>query len=148
MRISRILLVVVAVIAVALTLLNASWLASTPPGRLVVVAHRGTAQPILPGKANEACTARHIAPIVHTYIENTIFAMQGAVAYGARGFALDVQPTADGHAVIFRDESLECRTNGTGRVSERPLAYLKALDVGFGYTPDGGRTFPLRGRGV
>jgi glycerophosphoryl diester phosphodiesterase len=74
--------------------------------------------------------------------------MQGAVAYGARGFALDVQSSADGHAVIFRDATLECRTNGTGRVSDRPLEYLKQLDVGFGYTPDGGRTFPLRGRGI
>ncbi|HEV2865897.1 MAG TPA: glycerophosphodiester phosphodiesterase family protein [Allosphingosinicella sp.] len=148
MRKGRIALAGLAAAAVALSLVNASWIAGTPPGQLVVVGHRGTAQPIDRAAAGDGCSAHHIRPIVHTYIENTIFAMQGAVAYGARGFALDVQPTADGHAVIFRDATLECRTNGTGRVRDRPLAYLQQLDVGYGYTPDGGRTFPLRGRGV
>ena len=28
------------------------------------------------------------------------------------------------------------------------MAELKALDVGYGYTADGGRTFPFRGKGV
>jgi glycerophosphoryl diester phosphodiesterase len=31
---------------------------------------------------------------------------------------------------------------------EKTLAELKQLDVGYGYTADGGRTFPLRGKGV
>ena len=42
---------------------------------------------------------------------------------------------------------LDCRTNGTrrGRASTRsPIC--KTLDVGYGYTADGGRTFPFRGR--
>ncbi|HWT13868.1 MAG TPA: glycerophosphodiester phosphodiesterase family protein [Allosphingosinicella sp.] len=145
---AKIGLAVAAAACVALSLFNASWLASTPQGKLVLVAHRGTAQPVDRGVGREGCSALRIRPVAHTYIENTLFSMQGAVAYGARGFALDVQPSADGHAVIFRDSTLECRTNGTGRVSQRPLAYLKALDVGHGYSADGGRTFPLRGRGV
>jgi glycerophosphoryl diester phosphodiesterase len=28
------------------------------------------------------------------------------------------------------------------------MAYLKTLDLGYGYTADGGKTFPLRGKGV
>jgi glycerophosphoryl diester phosphodiesterase len=28
------------------------------------------------------------------------------------------------------------------------MAYLKTLDVGYGYTADGGKTFPLRGTGI
>ena len=139
-------LALLAVICVALTLLNASWLAPTPGGELAVIAHRGTIQPEDP--APDGCPARHVRMLAHGYIENTLLSMQGAVAYGARGFALDVQTSADGQAMIFRDPTLECRTDGTGRVSQRPLAYLKGLDVGFGYTSDGGRAFPLRGRGV
>jgi glycerophosphoryl diester phosphodiesterase len=81
-------------------------------------------------------------------IENTIFSMQNAIAEGARGLALDVHASRDGHAMIFRDADLACRTDGTGRVSDRDLAALRRLDVGFGYSSDGGRTFPLRGRGV
>jgi glycerophosphoryl diester phosphodiesterase len=67
---------------------------------------------------------------------------------GADAIEVDVQRTRDGHAVLFRDPGLECRTNGRGLVRDHDLASLKALDVGFGYTADGGRTFPLRGRGV
>jgi glycerophosphoryl diester phosphodiesterase len=145
---NRLFLLLPAAAAVGLSLFNASWIASTPPGRLVVVAHRGTAQQVEPTHRGDPCPARHIRAITHTYIENTLFSMQGAVAYGARGFALDVQPSADGHAIIFRDATLECRTNGTGRVSDRPLEYLKRLDIGYGYSPDGGRTFPLRGNGI
>jgi glycerophosphoryl diester phosphodiesterase len=61
---------------------------------------------------------------------------------------VDVQQTRDGQIVLFRDATLECRTNGRGRVSDHDLAALKALDIGFGYTADGGKTFPLRGRGI
>lgn len=145
--IAKIALGLVAAAAVALTLINASWLAPAPPGRLLVIGHRGTIQPF-DRAAAEGCSAQRIRPITHTYIENTHFAMQGAVAYGAAGFALDVRPSADGHAMIFRDSTLECRTDGTGAVRDRPLSYLRRLDVGHGYSADGGRTFPLRGRGV
>ena len=147
MRKGHVALLVLAAVAVGLSLLNASWIAPTPPGRLTLIAHRGTAQ--MPAEGAPAdCPARRIRPIVHTYIENTVFAMQGAVAYGAGGFLLDVRPSADGHAMIFRDATLECRTDGSGPVSARTLEELKRLDVGFGYSPDGGETFPLRGRGV
>jgi glycerophosphoryl diester phosphodiesterase len=142
-------LVLAAAACLALTLLNASLLAPEPPGRLIVIAHRGTAQPVDPSTAGQPCPARHIrADAGHTYIENTIFSMRGALAYGGGGFALDIQVSADGHAMIFRDAALDCRTDGSGPVAGRPLAALKRLDVGHGYSADGGRTFPLRGRGV
>lgn len=145
----RIALILIALACIALTLLNASLIAPEPPGRLTIVAHRGTAQLVDAAAAGQACPARHIrADAGHTYIENTIFSMRGAVAYGASGFLLDVQASGDGHAMIFRDAALDCRTDGTGRLADRPLAYLKRLDVGHGYSADGGRTFPLRGQGV
>ena len=147
MRIGRIALALAALGAAALSALNASWLAPAPKGRLILVAHRGIAQPFDRAAVAGGCSARQIADSGHNFIENTLFSMQNAVHHGARGFALDVQASADGHAVIFRDATLECRTDGTGRVAERDLAYLKRLDMSHGYSADG-REFPLRGRGI
>jgi glycerophosphoryl diester phosphodiesterase len=147
LRLSRIALLAVAVALAGLSLLNASWLASKPAGALTVVAHRGVAQgeEIAPA---DGCGARHMRASGHNFIENTIFSMHSAVRFGARALMLDVRSSADGRAMIFRDSDLSCRTDGSGRISERPFAYLRGLDIGHGYTADGGRTFPLRGRGV
>ena len=145
MKLGRIALILLALACVGLTLLNASWLASRPQQPLTVIAHRGIVQPA--GGGGD-CPARRVGELASNYIENSLFAMHGAISYGARGLALDVRSSGDGHAMIFRDPTLECRTDGSGRVADRPLGYLKRLDIGFGYTADGGRTFPLRGRGV
>jgi glycerophosphoryl diester phosphodiesterase len=147
MRAYRIVLILVAVLAIALSLMNASWIAAKPTGPLIMVAHRGVAQPFDRAAAGD-CTARHVRDSGHRFIENTLFSMQSAIAQGARGLALDVRASADGHAMIFRDADLSCRTDGSGRLAERPLFYLRGLDIGHGYTADGGRTYPLRGRGV
>ncbi|MFT4979195.1 MAG: glycerophosphoryl diester phosphodiesterase, partial [Myxococcota bacterium] len=61
---------------------------------------------------------------------------------------IDVQPTSDGRLVVFHDAGLDCRTDGHGTTREQPLAALQALDVGHGYTADGGQTWPFRGEGV
>jgi len=42
----------------------------------------------------------------------------------------------------------EHRTDGHGVTREHSLSELKKLDVGYGYTSDGGKTFPLRGTGT
>ena len=140
--------IAIAVFAVALSLLNASWLAPKPEGKLILVAHRGLAQQFSREDIdNETCTATRIRPPEHNFIENTVFSMQNAVRFGADAVELDVHPTRDGQMVVFHDWTLDCRTNGTGPVRERTLDELKALDVGYGYTADG-RTFPLRGRGI
>jgi glycerophosphoryl diester phosphodiesterase len=146
-KLGSIALLLVATAGVGLTLLNASWLAPKPNGPLVLIAHRGIVQPTDQAEGG-GCPAGQVRELASNHIENTLNAMHSAISYGARGFAVDVQASADGHAVIFRDETLECRTDGTGRVAERPLSYLRRLDVGHGYSADGGATFPLRGRGV
>jgi glycerophosphoryl diester phosphodiesterase len=147
LRLSRIALLAVAVALAGLSVLNASWLASKPAGALTVVAHRGVAQGEALAPA-DGCGARYMRASGHNFIENTIFSMHSAVRFGARALMLDVRSSADGRAMIFRDPDLSCRTDGSGRIAERPFAYLRGLDVGHGYTADGGRTFPLRGRGV
>jgi glycerophosphoryl diester phosphodiesterase len=145
----RIAALALALLAVALSLLNASWLAPKPRGKLVLVAHRGLAQQFSrEGVGNETCTATRIRKPEHLFIENTVFSMQNAVRFGADAIELDVHPTSDGRMVVFHDWTLDCRTDGTGPVRARTLSELKALDVGYGYTADGGKTYPLRGRGI
>jgi glycerophosphoryl diester phosphodiesterase len=140
--------IAVAVLAVALSLLNASWIAPKPPGRLIVIAQRGIVQPLREGASANGCTAQGIqAAEDNLYIENSLPSLFKSTRLGAQGVEVDVRRTRDGQAVLFQDETLECRTNGSGPLAEKTLAELKALDIGFGYTPDG-RNFPLRGRGI
>lgn len=49
---------------------------------------------------------------------------------------------------MLHDWTLDCRSNGTGVTREHGLAELKSLDIGYGHTADGGKTFPLRGKGI
>jgi glycerophosphoryl diester phosphodiesterase len=146
---SKYLLIALALACVVLTVMNASFLAGKPGGELVLIAHRGTIQPTAPAAPAGGCPARHVAAGQHSnLIENSLGAMHNAMSDGAGGLMLDVQASADGQAMIFRDPMLECRTNGTGALARRDLAYLRSLDIGHGYSADGGRNFPLRGIGV
>lgn len=80
--------------------------------------------------------------------ENTMPAFQQAVDMGVDVLELDVRATADGVLVVFHDATLERTTDGRGPVHEHTLAELQQLDAGYHWTPDGGRTFPFRDRGV
>ncbi|HMC91604.1 MAG TPA: glycerophosphodiester phosphodiesterase family protein [Allosphingosinicella sp.] len=142
----RIGLISAALVSVLLSLVNASWIAAQPPGRLIVVARHGIVQQVAAGSGCEA--KRMQADPQNDYVENTLPAIYKAAKLGADAIEIDVQATADGQAVAFRDADLSCRTNGTGPLSAHSLADLKRLDVGYGYTGDGGHSYPLRGRGV
>ena len=80
--------------------------------------------------------------------ENTLHAFERARAAGTDVLEMDVRSTADGALVIHHDETVERTTDGRGRVGELTLAELKRLDAGHRWTPDGGRTYPLRGAGL
>ncbi len=80
--------------------------------------------------------------------ENTLVAFDRAVALGADAIETDVRRTRDGVVVVFHDETTERLTGAPGTSEARTLAEVRALDAAHGFTPDGGRTFPLRGRGV
>jgi glycerophosphoryl diester phosphodiesterase len=148
MKKSKYFLIAVALVIVTLSLINASWLAGRPEGRLTLIAHRGSGQPIA-ADAPADCNAGQVKPGDHgNLIENSAGAITKAIGDGAGGLMLDVQASLDGEAMIFRDRNLECRTNGTGAVARRDLAYLRTLDIGYNYTSDGGRTFPQRGLGI
>lgn len=95
--------------------------------RPLVVAHRGGAA---------------LAP------ENTLAAFDPAVAMGVDGLELDLHRSRDGHLVVCHDPTVDRTTDGSGRISDLQLGALRELDAGHAYSPDGGRTFPFRGRGV
>src|SRR5665213_852735 len=80
--------------------------------------------------------------------ENTLEAFQQGMALGADALEFDVRLSHDGKAVVIHDSTLERTTNGTGAVSALTLDDLQRLDAGHGFTRDGGRTFPFRGRGI
>jgi glycerophosphoryl diester phosphodiesterase len=67
--------------------------------------------------------------------QNTLAAFRKAIELGADGVELDVHLTADGHVVVIHDFSVDKTTDGTGRVADKTLAALKALDAGAKFSP-------------
>jgi glycerophosphoryl diester phosphodiesterase len=136
-----------AVAILLLTFVNASWLAPTPVGGVKLVAHRGVSQLFdHKGLRHGACAADRIEPPVHDYQENTVRSMQAAALIGADLVEIDVAPTADSRIAVFHDWTADCLTEGKGNVRTKTMAELQALDIGYRYTADGGKTFPFRGR--
>lgn len=134
-------------LATGLYLANASWLAQ-PVGKPSILAHRGVAQTFPEEGVDDAtCTATRIERPTNAFLENTIPSMRRAFELGASVVELDVQPTTDGEFVAFHDWTLDCRTDGHGVTREHSLTELRTLDIGYGYTADGGRTHPFRGQG-
>ena len=136
-----------AAILLVLTFINASWLADRPRGGIRLIAHRGVYQLYdHKGVDRTTCTAARIEQPVHDYLENTTRSMQAARQMGADIVEIDVAPTMDGKMAIFHDWTVDCRTEGKGEIRGKTMAELKQLDPGYGYTPDGGKTFPFRGK--
>jgi glycerophosphoryl diester phosphodiesterase len=65
--------------------------------------------------------------------ENTIPAIERAIALGAALVEVDPRYTKDGQIVLMHDETLNRTTNGSGRVSEKNLAEIRQLDAGSHY---------------
>lgn len=81
--------------------------------------------------------------------ENTIEAYQTVAARWPDALLEgDVQLTADGAVVILHDDTVDRTTNGAGRIVEMTLEQVKRLDAGYRFSPDGGKTFPYRGKGI
>jgi glycerophosphoryl diester phosphodiesterase len=148
-RIIRVIGAIVVLLAAFIYLNNAAWRFERPAGGPVLLAHRGLAQTFdLDGVTGDTCTATRIHAPAHPYLENTLASMAAAFRAGAAIVEFDIHPTTDGHFAVFHDWTLDCRTDGTGVTREHSLAELKALDLGYGYTADGGQTFPFRGKGA
>ena len=113
-----------------------------------ILAHRGIGQQFDIPIESERCTAEHMRRPAHDYLENTIRSMQAAFDSGADVVEFDIYPTPDGGFAVFHDRRLDCKTNGHGLTRSHTIQEMKGLDIGYGYTFDGGRTFPFRGKGV
>ena len=114
---------VLAAVAVALALAAAYLFLYEPPyrGTLVVrpkhplvFAHRGFGD---------------LAP------DNSLYAVERALQAGMDGVDMDGQLTRDGELVIFHDLSVDRLTSGHGRVRDKTLAEMLALDLGPKYDP-------------
>ena len=139
----------IVVVAGAIYLNNTNLLTAHREGKPVLLAHRGIAQRFDERELkNDTCTAARMLTPTHPYLENTIESMRAGFAAGADIIELDVHPTTDGEFAVFHDWTLDCRTDGHGVTREHSMAYLKKLDIGYGYTADGGTTFPFRGKGL
>ena len=99
----------------------------TPGGGIRLIGHRG---------------ARGVAP------ENTLPSIEHGISVGADAIEFDVHRSRDGVIVVIHDSTLERTTDGRGAVADHTLGELKELDAGFHFTPDDGRSFPFRGRGI
>jgi glycerophosphoryl diester phosphodiesterase len=80
--------------------------------------------------------------------ENTLAAFDQAAALQADAIETDVRLTRDGVVVVFHDDDTERLLGEAGTVEGRTLAELRRLDAGGRFTPDGGASFPWRGRGL
>lgn len=150
MRLFRRSLAVLAVLVVAVLLYNSSWFAApSPDARLRLIAHRGVHQTFSrENLTSTTCTAERIFPPGTAYLENTLASAQAAFDLGADVVEFDIAPTADGKLAVFHDWTVDCRTEGHGDTRSFTLAQLQALDIGYGYTADGGASHPFRGKGL
>ncbi|ADD42132.1 glycerophosphodiester phosphodiesterase family protein [Stackebrandtia nassauensis] len=128
---------------------NTSLLAFPGGDAPQLLAHRGMSQTFdMSGVDSDTCTAERINEPRHDYLENTIRSMKAAFDAGADQVELDVQMTKDDQFAVFHDWELDCRTEASGKTRDLTMAQLRKLDIGYGYTADGGKTFPFRGKGV
>ncbi|MGL1922197.1 MAG: glycerophosphodiester phosphodiesterase family protein [Hyphomicrobiales bacterium] len=112
-----------------------------------ILAHRAAAQTYAKeGLQNDTCTADRIYTPKHQFLENTIASIRYAFSKGAHIVEFDIHKTTDGKLAIYHDWTLDCRTEAKGITQNQSMAFLKTLDIGHGYTSDGGKTFPFRGK--
>jgi glycerophosphoryl diester phosphodiesterase len=97
------------------------------PDKFLVIAHRG---------------GRDLGP------ENTLYTFQRAVDLGVDVLEMDVHRTQDGKFVVLHDTTVDRTTDGTGPADRYTLAELKKLDAAYRWSPDHGKSFPLRGKGL
>ncbi len=81
--------------------------------------------------------------------EATLDSCGRSVEQGLADFIeMDVHLTKDQRLAVIHDSTVDRTTNGSGTVSGLTMDEISKLDAGYRYTPDEGRTFPFRGRGI
>lgn len=80
-------------------------------------------------KANDYIIYAHRGASVYAP-ENTKAAFEKAIELKANGIELDLQKTKDGKIVIFHDDYIDKKSNGTGKIEEHTYQELLKLDFG------------------
>lgn len=65
--------------------------------------------------------------------ENTLEAFERAIAQKSDGIELDVHLSGDGQLVVAHDETVDRMSDGRGRIVDKTLAELRALDFSKGF---------------
>ncbi len=72
---------------------------------------------------------------VHLAPENTLAALEAAIALGASRAEIDVRTTRDGVLVLMHDSTVDRTTNGSGALSEMTAEAVARLDAGSWFGP-------------
>jgi glycerophosphoryl diester phosphodiesterase len=80
--------------------------------------------------------------------ENTLHALQQAVALGVDGLEFDLRLSKDGVPVVMHDPTLDRTTSAKGLVGDYTVDALRRVDAGARFSPDQGRTYPFLGTGI
>lgn len=65
---------------------------------------------------------------------NTMYAFKKAIKDGATSLELDIGVTSDGKIIVMHDTTVDRVTNGTGNVSAKTLAEIRALDGAYWFS--------------
>ncbi|WP_420410730.1 glycerophosphodiester phosphodiesterase family protein [Roseibium sp.] len=68
--------------------------------------------------------------------ENTLAALEAAIADGVEVVELDVRPSRDGVLYVHHDETVDRTTNGTGRLGDMLSSEIDQLDAGSWFSKD------------
>ncbi len=82
------------------------------------------------------------------YPENTEPAFQAALDIPVDVIETDVHLMRDGGVLISHDDNLERCSGVDNPISILSKDELDEIDMGWSFTPDGGNTFPFRGKGI
>ena len=134
-RVMRYLKIITAMLLVLVAIYGTLRFLSAPanthplfsPKNFLVIAHRG---------------GRGLGP------ESTLYTFEKAVEMGVDMLEMDIRATRDNHLVVFHDARLDRTTDGKGQIAEFLLSELESLDAGFHWSPDNGKTNPLRDRSI
>ena len=117
-------------------------------------ASRLLARPVPPHPWFVPRTGEH-APLVFAHQggegqwpSNTMLAFEQATAAGADVLDADMHLTLDGVPVLIHDQTVDRTTDGSGALRDLTLAQVEQFDAGYNFSPDGGSTFPWRGKGL